>query len=87
MHTTRESKGLRRLRQQAALTDHAPGLTVEVGPGRILFRIGPIKLRIRGYTITVHSRRQPASLVRVRTVKSGSDLLRGISLHSLHTRP
>ena len=81
----KESKTLRRLRQQAALTRHAPGVTGAVDEGRRVFRIGSVKLWFHGYTVTVRSPRMPPSVARKRTAKGCSDILRGISMHSLHT--
>lgn len=81
----KESKTLRRLRQQAALTRHAHGVTVEVAQGRMALKIGPFKIWVSGYTIIVRGPRMPPSAVRVRTAKSCGDILRGISMHSLHT--
>ena len=51
----RESKTLKRLRQQAAATRHGRGVTVTVDPGRMVLRIGPVKFWFHGYTVTVRS--------------------------------
>lgn len=81
----RESKALKRLRAQAAATRRAPGVTIDVDPGRMALKIGPVKLWFPGYTITLRSPRTYPSVARVRTSKACGDILRGIGMHSLHT--
>lgn len=81
----KEPKTLRRLRQQAARTRHAHGITVTVDPGRMALRIGPVKFWFPGYTVTVRSPNRLPSVARRRTATGCSNILRGISLHSLHT--
>lgn len=81
----RQSKALQRLRRQAAQTRRRHGITIEVDPGRMALRIGPFKLWVPGYTVTVRSPHSFPSVARVRTSKSCGDILRGIGMHSLHT--
>jgi len=81
----RQSKALKRLRLQAAQTRRHHGITIEVDPGRMALKIGPVKLWVPGYTVTVRSPNTFPSVARVRTSKSCGDILRGIGMHSLHT--
>jgi hypothetical protein len=81
----RQSKTLKRLRLQAAQTRRHHGITIEVDPGRMALRIGPFKIWVPGYTITIRSPGAFPSVARVRTSKSCGDILRGIGMHSFHT--
>lgn len=75
-------KALQRLEQQAARMRTAPGVRVTVRRGRMALKIGSIKIWVPGYTITVNSARALPVVVRVRTSKACSDILRGISIGS-----
>lgn len=71
---------LQRLQQQAQRIPTPPGIRLDVTPGRMVFKVGALKLRFPGYTVTVAAPGKIPHVVRVRTSKSCSDVLRGIGI-------